>query len=117
MGHRPRVHAGLATAYELQQMSDSASAVRRRSRQLSVEVRVGDVQGRRDGYAIAGTVTNLGNRQVQIPVITFEFLDAQGNVVARETVPTGTIRSGGETNFNLDANGANIVAWRYTVGS
>jgi hypothetical protein len=107
----------LATAFELQQMPDSAAAAERRSDDLVVEVRVSETSGYQGGYSAFGTITNLGNTAIETPPVTFAFLDAEGNVVTTETVSGATLQMGAERTFNVDATGAGIVAWRYAVGS
>ncbi len=107
----------LATAFELQQMPDSAAAAERRSDDLVVEVRVSETLGYQGGYSAFGTITNLGNTAIETPPVTFAFLDAEGNVVTTETVSGATLQMGAERTFNVDATGAGIVAWRYAVGS
>jgi len=107
----------LATAFELQQMPDSAAAARRRSDDLVVEVRLRDASAYEGGYSALGTISNVGNTAIETPAVTFAFLDAEGNVVTTQTVSGATLQMGAEITFNVDATGAGIVAWRYTVGS
>ncbi len=107
----------LATAFALQQMTDSAAAVRRRRDDLVVEVRVSETTAYESGYSAFGTITNVGTSAIETPPVTFTFLDAEGNEVATQTVSGATLQGGAETTFNLDAAGAGIVAWRYAVGS
>ncbi len=107
----------LATAFELQQMPDSAAAARRRGDDLVVEVRVREASAYGGGYSAFGTITNVGNTGIETPAVTFAFLDAEGNVVTTQTVPGATLQMGAERTFNVAATGAGIVAWRYAVGS
>ncbi len=107
----------LATAFELQQMPDSAAAARRRSDDLVVEVRVSESFAYEGGYYAFGTITNAGNTAIETPPVTFAFLDAEGNVVTTQTVSGATLQMGAERTFSVDATGAGIVAWRYAVGS
>ena len=107
----------LATAFELQQMPDSAAAARRRGDDLVVEVRVSEASAYVGGYSAFGTITNLGNTAIETPPVTFAFLDAEGNVVTTQTVSGETLQMGAERTFNVAATGDGIVAWRYAVGS
>ncbi len=51
--------------------------------------------------------------RVNVPAITFEFLGADGNVVATETVAAQAIEPGGAKSFQLTPTAQGIVAWRY----
>lgn len=53
---------------------------------------------------------------VKVPAITFEFLDAEGKVVATETIPAQDIEPNGTRQFQLTPTGEGIVAWRYQGG-
>ncbi|MBI2535548.1 MAG: tetratricopeptide repeat protein, partial [Gemmatimonadetes bacterium] len=50
---------------------------------------------------------------VSVPAITFEFLSADGTVVATETVAAQAIEPGGVKSFQLTPAGPGVVAWRY----
>ncbi len=50
---------------------------------------------------------------VNVPAITFEFLGADGNVVASETVAAQAIEPGGSKQFQLTPTAQGIAAWRY----
>lgn len=50
---------------------------------------------------------------VSVPTITFEFVDASGNVAASETVAAQTIEPNSVRSFQLTPTGQGIVAWRY----
>ena len=47
--------------------------------------------------------------------VTVEFLDAKGAVVATDTQPVGPINKGETKNVTLKAEGAGIIAYRYTA--
>ncbi len=53
---------------------------------------------------------------VAVPPITFEFIDAQGQVIASQTVPAMTLQPTGSQDFSLTANGEGIQGWRYKIG-
>lgn len=53
------------------------------------------------------------NGPVNVPTITFEFLGADGNVVATESVAAQTIEPNGSKQFQLTPTAQGIVAWRY----
>jgi tetratricopeptide (TPR) repeat protein len=50
---------------------------------------------------------------VNVPAITFEFLNAEGSVVATETVAAQAVEPGGIKSFQLTPAGQGVVAWRY----
>jgi tetratricopeptide (TPR) repeat protein len=50
---------------------------------------------------------------VTVPAITFEFMGADGNVVATETVAAQAIEPGSVKSFQLTPAGQGVVAWRY----
>jgi tetratricopeptide (TPR) repeat protein len=54
---------------------------------------------------------------VSVPVITFQFLDQGGNVVATESVPAQAIEQNRSKQFQLSPTAQGIVAWRYQVGT
>ncbi len=54
---------------------------------------------------------------VNVPAISFEFLGADGNVVASETVAAQAIEPNGVKQFQLTPTAPGIVAWRYKAGS
>lgn len=58
--------------------------------------------------------TRLGSANWNTPLrLTFEFLDAKGNLVATQVVDVPAIEPGGNHPFQLQGKGAKIVAWRY----
>ena len=57
------------------------------------------------------------NGPVNVPAITFEFLDKDGNVVTTQNVAAQAIQPGGTAQFDLTATGNGIVAWRYKPGA
>jgi tetratricopeptide (TPR) repeat protein len=53
---------------------------------------------------------------VNVPAITFEFLGADGTVIATETVAAESLEPGRAKSFQLNPSGQGIVAWRYRGG-
>jgi tetratricopeptide (TPR) repeat protein len=53
---------------------------------------------------------------VSVPAITFEFLGADGSVLATETVAAQSLEPGRAKSFQLTPSGQGIVAWRYRGG-
>jgi hypothetical protein len=58
-----------------------------------------------------GTIENRSDAAKTFDV-KFDFLDAQGNVVATESTTVQTDAKGEQT-FRLETAGQGIVAWRY----
>lgn len=54
---------------------------------------------------------------VTVPPITFEFIDARGQVITSQTVAAMQLKPDGSQNFTLNATGEGIQGWRYKVGS
>ncbi len=65
---------------------------------------------------LAAQVDQLKAAPVRIPPITFEFLNATGQVVASQTVPESSVAPEGTKDFDLTAVGTGIAGWRYKVG-
>jgi tetratricopeptide (TPR) repeat protein len=65
------------------------------------------------GATLEGLLTNAGAKPGKPFQLTFEFLDAQGNVVATQAEDVPPLDPGGNRAFTLKADGAGIVAWRY----
>lgn len=53
---------------------------------------------------------------VNIPAITFEFLNSRGEVVATESVAAQSVAPNTPKEFQITATGEGIVAWRYKAG-
>lgn len=107
----------LAASLQLQNKPDSTRLVLRRAEQLTFEVVVDMQQGTQSGFTLQGKIRNSGTAQVRVPAITFEFLDAEGNVVTTETTASLTLAGGGAENFGFQPSAENIVGWRYRIGA
>jgi hypothetical protein len=87
---------------------------------LPVDVRVTDFSTGPSGVTLTGTATG---REAQTPagkpikpvpvVLTVEFLDAKGTVVASQDVPVPALAAGKSQELKAAGQGAGIVAWRY----
>ncbi len=107
----------LAAAHQMQRHDDSTLAALKQAEEMAFEVQVEVAQEVEGGYSIVGEVTNRRERETQFPTISFEFLDADGNVVVREEVAGGALPMHGKAPFELSALGEGIVAWRYRAES
>ncbi len=107
----------LAAAYQLQRKDDSTLAVLERIEALTFDVYLDLLQMDEGGYTVQGRIANTGSTDVAMPTLTFDFLDAQGNVVTTGTVAAKTLPAGSSEPFTVQATGDGIVAARYAVGS
>ncbi len=107
----------LAAAHQMQRHDDSTLAALELAEGLEFEVQVDVAQETEGGYSIQGKVTNRLEKETRYPTISFEFLDAEGNVVVVEELAGGAIPMHGRTPFEVLASGDGIVAWRYRVAS
>jgi tetratricopeptide (TPR) repeat protein len=89
---------------------------------LPTDVKVSDFSTTGSGATLQATATG---RQAQTPAgkpikpaeqtLTFEFLDAKGNVVGTQEAKAPVLAAGATQQLNIQAQGAGIVAWRYKV--
>ena len=54
---------------------------------------------------------------VNVPSITFEFLNKAGTVVTTQSIAAQSVEPGSSRQFDLTATGDGIVAWRYKPGA
>ncbi len=107
----------LAASLQLQNKQDSVQIVIRRADRLPFEILVDVQQSTQTGFNLQGRIRNNGKAAVQVPPVTFEFLDVQGNVVTTDSVQASAIAAGGAAEFSFRPGAENVVAWRYKVGS
>lgn len=62
--------------------------------------------------SLGGQVENLSDKAATY-TITFEFLDAQGNVITTQQAAVGEVAAKSAKEFRVDATGQGIVAFRY----
>ncbi len=105
----------LAASFQLQRKDDSTLAVLERIEALTFDVYLDMMQADEGGYTIQGRVTNMGSTDVVMPGLSFEFLDAQGNVVTTSALETRTLTAGSSEPFTVRVAGEGIVAARYKV--
>ena len=87
---------------------------------LPFEVTMLQFQPRDSVASIRGGVQNLRTREQAGFNLLLEFLNGRGEVVATERVEIPTLNAGGSPgssyDFNIQANGRGIIAYRYKVG-
>jgi tetratricopeptide (TPR) repeat protein len=107
----------LAAAFQLQSLDDSTLAVLERREAMAFEVSVDMQQAVDGGYTVQGRVVNLKTEPSVVPEVVFEFLDADGNVIATEVLQAATLDPEATTTFSLTGTGEDLVAARYRTGA
>jgi len=115
--HSREAYRILAAAHQMQGMEDSTAAVMDEMESLDFEVVVDLARPESGAYLVAGRLNNLRESQITFPTVTFEFLDAAGNVIATDTIAGETLAAEGTKRFTFRQSEPNIAAWRYRVGS
>ena len=100
-----------ATMKKLQAQNDSVLKYVQLSQESPVRVSVQQMQSSGATTTVTGVVENRSDAPKTFD-LKFEFLDAQGNVVASESTTVQTDAKGSQT-FTIEAGGEDIVAWRY----
>ena len=85
---------------------------------FSVEVtgfQMGSTRARLMGDATGRNATDAEGKPIKAAPVTlvFEFLDSKGNVVSSKEAQVPALTSGQKHPIELEAQGADIVAWRY----
>jgi hypothetical protein len=105
----------LAAAYQLQRKQNETLAVLQQMEVMQFEVLMDMLQPQENGLALQGRISNSRAEATPIPTVTFEFVDASGNVIATETLEGRTLEGHEAVPFNLWGSGEGVVAVRYTV--
>jgi tetratricopeptide (TPR) repeat protein len=100
-----------ATMKKLQTQNDSVLKYVQLSQESPVSVKVQNMQTAGSTTTLTGTVENRSESPKTFD-LKFEFLDAQGNVVASESATVQTDAKGAGT-FRVEAAAPGVVAWRY----
>ena len=83
---------------------------------LPAEVTIEKFDSQGQSPSIRGKVANFHNRPTTPMKLTFEFLNAKGDVVASTSTDVPAIPANGEQPFQVQVIGAGVVAWRYKKG-
>jgi len=65
---------------------------------------------------VRGKVTNFHGKPSAPLKLTFDFLNAKGDVVASTSTDVPAIPATGEQPFQVQITGTGVVAWRYKKG-
>jgi tetratricopeptide (TPR) repeat protein len=109
--------AKLAGAWQLRGRKDSTLEYLTIADSMTVEVTIGTFTPDEQGAKLAGLFTNLKAKASPPEAVTFEFLNAKGDVVASQKQEVPAIDASGNHAFEIKGTGAGIVAWRYRRSS
>jgi tetratricopeptide (TPR) repeat protein len=104
----------LAAAYQLMGDQDSTLAVIMRLDSIEFDITIFSFSEGETTSEIQGAITNRKDREITVPDIQFEFIDAQGTVLGTETLPGQTLAPGTSAEFTLSPQIPGIKAWKYT---
>ncbi len=108
----------LAASYLLRRVDDSTVATLERIEQMTFDVTISVFRSESDGgYELRGLITNQSDVEAAVPALTFEFLDAAGEVVESTQIPAQTLEEGGGAPIGIRASSETIAAWRYSLNS
>ncbi|HET9387671.1 MAG TPA: tetratricopeptide repeat protein [Gemmatimonadales bacterium] len=79
----------------------------------AVEVVVSSLDPDSGGYTLRGNATNAGSVAAPVQRLTFEFLDANGNVQVTQSVEIPQLPPQSSRDIEVRVPGTAIVAWRY----
>lgn len=106
-----------AAAFQLRDLPDSTLAVLEQTQAMTFDVTVSRFAPAGSGYDVRGIITNLTTAPLDVPALTFDFVNASGEVVQTITVEARTVEAEGVAPFALAPVGEGIAAWRYRAGS
>ena len=79
----------------------------------AVEVVISSLDADSSGYTLRGVATNAGSTPAPVQRLTFEFLDANGNVQVTQSVEIPQLAPQGSRDIEIRVPGTALVAWRY----
>jgi len=79
----------------------------------AVEVVISSLDADSSGYTLRGNVSNAGSVAAPVQRLTFEFLDANGNVQVAQSVEIPGLPPQGSRDIEVRVPGTALVAWRY----
>jgi hypothetical protein len=104
----------LSAGWDLRGRRDSAQKYRDLADGgLLVEISISRLDADSGGYTLRGVASNSGNTGSAVQRLTFEFLDAVGNVQVTQSVEVPPLPPQGSRDIELHVPGTALVAWRY----
>jgi len=80
---------------------------------LQVEIAISSLDRDSTGYTLRGVASNAASTGSVVQRVTFEFLDAMGNVQVTQSVEVPSLPPQGSRDLELHVPGTALVAWRY----
>jgi len=108
--------AKLAGGWQLKGKKDSVLYYLTIADSLPVEITVSSFTPTEKGATLDGQMTNFRPKPSAPLKITFDFLDAKGNVVATQTQDVPALEPSASQGFNVKVEQAGVAAWRYKRG-
>jgi hypothetical protein len=104
----------LAAGWDLKGRRDSAQKyMELASGGQAVEVAISSLDADSSGYTLRGVATNAASTPTPVLRLTFEFLDANGNVQVTQSVEIPQLAPQGSRDIEIRVPGTALVAWRY----
>jgi cytochrome c-type biogenesis protein CcmH/NrfG len=104
----------LAAGWDLRGRRDSAQKYRDLADGgVQVEISISTFVADSSGYTLTGVAINSGSTGTPVQRLTFEFLDALGNVQVTQSVEVPPLPAQGTRTIELHVPGTALVAWRY----
>jgi tetratricopeptide (TPR) repeat protein len=100
------------TAAEKKTDADSTLKYYQKYKELPIEVTITQFAVDSNSTTMAGKVDNRGTTPKPV-TLTFQLLDANGGVVATQTVPALTVAPGGSQPFSFKAAGTGVAGYKY----
>ena len=79
----------------------------------AVEVVISSLDADSSGYILRGSASNAASVAAPVQRLTFEFLDANGNVQVTQSVEIPQLPPQGSRDIEIRVPGTALVAWRY----
>jgi len=79
----------------------------------AVEIVITSLDADSSGYTLRGSATNSGSTPAPVQRLTFEFLDANGNVQVSQSIEIAPLPPQGSHDIEIRVPGTAIIAWRY----
>jgi len=79
----------------------------------AVEIAISSLDADSSGYTLRGSASNSGSTPTPVQRLTFEFLDANGNVQLTQSIEIAPLPPQGSHEIEIRVPGTAIIAWRY----
>ena len=79
----------------------------------AVEIVISSLDADSSGYTLRGSATNSSSTPAPVQRLTFDFLDANGNVQVTQAIEIAQLPPQGSHDIEIHVPGTAIIAWRY----